>query len=152
MRHRIADYKLNRTSNQRRALLHSLLMGLVLHRQITTTPAKAKMVRRVMERLVTQAKSNTLGARRLIQKMLADRMAVNILVDEIAPALNDRSSGYVTVSGETRRRGDNVLMTTVTFASETARTVKARPERKTTKPVQAEVVRSTKTAAAPKKK
>jgi hypothetical protein len=84
--------------------------------------------------------------------MLADRMAVNILVDEIAPALNDRSSGYVTVSGETRRRGDNVLMTTVTFASETARTVKARPERKTTKPVQAEVVRSTKTAAAPKKK
>ncbi|MBU3683126.1 MAG: 50S ribosomal protein L17, partial [Phycisphaerales bacterium] len=73
MRHRIAGYQLNVTSDHRRAMLRNLAAGVLEHGQITTTRAKAKAVQPFVEELITIAKRNTLAARRELTSRLTDR-------------------------------------------------------------------------------
>ncbi|MFO0784299.1 MAG: 50S ribosomal protein L17 [Phycisphaerales bacterium] len=73
MRHRIAGYKLNVTTDHRRAMLRNLAAGLFEHGQIVTTPAKAKAVQPYVERLITIAKQQNLTARRTLTSRLTDR-------------------------------------------------------------------------------
>ena len=73
MRHRIAGYQLNVTSDHRRAMLRNLAVGVLEHGQITTTRAKAKAVQPFVEELITIAKRNTLAARRELTSRLTDR-------------------------------------------------------------------------------
>jgi large subunit ribosomal protein L17 len=73
MRHRIAGYQLNVTTDHRKAMLRNLAAGLFEHGQIVTTPAKAKAVQPFVERLITMAKRNSLAARRGITSRLTDR-------------------------------------------------------------------------------
>ena len=68
MRHLKKGRKLNRTSSHRSALMSNLASSLVIHKQIITTDAKAKELRRYAERLVTYAKKDNLHGRRLILK------------------------------------------------------------------------------------
>ena len=56
MRHRVAGKKLNRSSGQRRALIRNMVSTLIYHERIKTTEAKARVVRRHAERLITLAK------------------------------------------------------------------------------------------------
>ena len=58
MRHGRKINKLNRTSSHRKALMSNLISSLVMHKQIITTDAKAKELRRYAERLVTYAKKD----------------------------------------------------------------------------------------------
>ena len=64
MRHGVKSKKLNRTSSHRKAMLMNLSVALVLHEQVTTTLAKAKILRPVVEKLVTLGKKGDLNARR----------------------------------------------------------------------------------------
>jgi large subunit ribosomal protein L17 len=73
MRHRIAGYQLNVTTDHRRAMLRNLAAGVLEHGQITTTRAKAKAVQPFVEELITIAKRNTLAARRELTSRLTDR-------------------------------------------------------------------------------
>ena len=93
----------NRPSNQRRALLRSLARSLVMHEHISTTEAKAKELRPLIERLVTYAKKNTLASRRLAKARLNDDAAVKKLFDSIAPRYTGRAGGYTRVVKRTRR-------------------------------------------------
>ncbi|MBU6490592.1 50S ribosomal protein L17 [Patescibacteria group bacterium] len=93
----------NRSSNQRRALLRSLARSLVMQERISTTEAKAKELRPLIERLVTYAKKNTLASRRLVKSRLDDDAAVKKLFDSIAPRYGDRAGGYTRVVKRTRR-------------------------------------------------
>ena len=56
MKHGKKGKKLNRTSSHRKALMSNLVSSLIIHKQIITTDAKAKELRRYAERLVTYAK------------------------------------------------------------------------------------------------
>ncbi len=154
MRHRIKDKKFNRSSNQRKSLLHALLQSLIQELEIVTTVSKAKVLKRLMERLVHRAKDNTIATRRLLATDLGNRQLVNTLVDYIAPQMKDRVGGYVTTEDVGKRRGDNVMMTRVKFMSVSEKAEKPldkvsqiRALKTTTKAKSAQIVKSTTTNA-----
>lgn len=115
MRHRVADKKFNRDSNNRKALFVGLLRNLTEHGEIVTTLSKAKAVKRMADRMVTQAKTNTVASRRVLHKKFGKRDVVSTLVERVAPAMADRNSGYVSITQLGPRRGDNTPMARLAF-------------------------------------
>ena len=109
--------KFHRGRDQRQALIKSLADSLVLHESIETTLPKAKAVARYTEKLVGKAKKGqtSLHSRRLVIAGLATTEAAHKLVDEIAPKLTGRNSGYFRVERLTLRRGDAAQMAKVSF-------------------------------------
>jgi large subunit ribosomal protein L17 len=55
MRHKKLGRQFSRDTSHRRAMFRALAANLVLHERIETTDAKAKELRRVVERLITRA-------------------------------------------------------------------------------------------------
>lgn len=113
MRHRNTVKKLGRTSAHRKATLANLSAALLENKHIQTTEAKAKVARRVAERLITLAKQGTLHARRLALQQLRQKHAVKILFEEVAPRYTDRNGGYTRVVKLGRRLGDGAPMAVV---------------------------------------
>lgn len=143
MRHRVADKKFNRTSNERKALFSGLLRNLTEHGEIVTTLAKAKAVKRLADRMVSQAKTNTVASRRLLHRRFGKRDVVSTLVEKVAPAMADRTSGFVSLTVLGPRRGDNTQMAKLAFVKKSDHTSlkNTRPNAtpaKASKPVAAE--------------
>ncbi|HYD35295.1 MAG TPA: 50S ribosomal protein L17 [Vitreimonas sp.] len=120
MRHRIAHKHFNRDTNHRKALLKNLVRSLIEQGEITTTVEKAKEVRRVADKLISQAKEGSMAVRRTLHRFFGRRDAVNTLVDRVAPALNDRTSGFTRLSVSGKRRGDNATLATLTLVNKPA--------------------------------
>ncbi|HOR30207.1 MAG TPA: 50S ribosomal protein L17, partial [Candidatus Syntrophosphaera thermopropionivorans] len=97
MRHRVEGRKFGRETDQRRLMMNNLVKSMIEHGQITTTLAKAKEMRRYVERVVTYGKNDTVHSRRLAYKVLGDRTLVKKLFTEIAPAFQDRNGGYTRI-------------------------------------------------------
>ena len=116
-RHGIHGRKFGRKTDQRLALTRGLMCSLIRYQSITTTLARAKEIRRGMEKLVTMAKKGGLHNRRLIIKRLNDLEAASILIDIIAPQIK-RDSGYLKIEHAGERRGDNSEMGTISFVDE----------------------------------
>ena len=118
MRHGKKVKKLNRTSSHRKALMSNLASSLIVHKQIRTTDAKAKELRRYAERLVTYAKKDNLHGRRLILKSIKgsnSKKITNILMHEIAPMYKDRKGGYTRIIKLGNRKNDNSLVSMIEF-------------------------------------
>ena len=118
MRHGKKVKKLNRTSSHRKALMSNLASSLIIHKQIRTTDAKAKQLRRYAERLVTYAKKDNLHGRRLILKNIKgsnSKEITNILMHEIAPMYKDRKGGYTRIIKLGNRKNDNSLVSMIEF-------------------------------------
>jgi large subunit ribosomal protein L17 len=113
MRHHNANRKLKRQRNQRRALLRSLARELFLRGKITTTEAKAKEVRPFAEKLITNAKSASLSARRVVASRMANNVIVGKLVDVIAKKYADRKGGYTRIIKMNRRPSDGSKMAVI---------------------------------------
>ena len=109
--------KFGRETDQRNALTRGLMCSLVKYQTITTTLARAKEIRRSMEKLVTMAKKGGLHNRRLIIARLGDLESATILIDMIAPQIK-RDSGYLRIERAGSRRGDNSEMGTISFVDE----------------------------------
>ena len=110
MRHAVAGRKLGRTSSHRRALFRNQLAALVEHERIVTTLPKAKELRPIFEKAVTQGKRGTLHARRRVRRLLSDRHLVQKLFDDIAPRFADRQGGYARIMKLGPRKGDGAEM------------------------------------------
>ncbi len=106
MPHQIAYKRLSRTDGHRRALLRNLATSFFKHEKIETTSAKAKEVGKVVERLITTASRGDLHSRRLVAEYLTEPAVVKKLVEQIAPALKDRSGGYTRITKTRVRPGD----------------------------------------------
>ncbi len=115
MRHRHGLRKLNLTSAHRKAMLKALANALIRHEAIRTTLPRAKELRRVVEPLVTLARSPTVANRRLAFARLRDRDSVVKLFDELGPRFADRPGGYVRVLKNGFRRGDAAPMAYIEF-------------------------------------
>ena len=118
MRHGRRVKKLNRTASHRKALMSNLVSSLVTHKQIITTDAKAKELRRSVERLITYAKKDNLHGRRLILKNIKgsnSKNIANILIHEIAPVYKDRNGGYTKIIKLSNRKNDNSLVSVIKF-------------------------------------
>ena len=110
MRHKKINAKLNRTAAHRKALYSNVAISLFEHKQVKTTTAKAKAVRKTVDRLITFAKRGTLADRRQVLRTIRDRSVVKNLFDEIAPTYKERHGGYTRVIKLGRRRGDGAEM------------------------------------------
>lgn len=107
MRHRKAGRKLNRSDSHRKAMFRNMAKSLLTYERIRTTEAKAKELRRVVEKLITTALKNDLHARRQAYKTLNNHKLVQRLFDEIAPRFEGGKGGYTRiVKLSTPRKGD----------------------------------------------
>ncbi len=109
MRHRLGGRKLRRSPSHRKALLRSLATALFKYGRVVTTPAKAKAVKPLVEKLVTSARTGTLAARRNALAVLYEKDVVKKLFDEIAPKYASRPGGYTRILKRVRGLGKNRL-------------------------------------------
>ena len=77
--------------------MRSLARSLVLHEGITTTIAKAKELRPMIERLVTTSKENTIASRRTVKARINSAEAMEKLHDTLAPRYKERNGGYTRI-------------------------------------------------------
>jgi large subunit ribosomal protein L17 len=110
MRHRRNTTKLKRNTAHRKSLLANLACSLIEHGRIRTTFGKAKALRPVAEKLVTQAKRNDLHSRRLAIAFLRQKDAVAKLFAEVAPNAGDRQGGYCRITKLGQRMTDAAPM------------------------------------------
>lgn len=110
MRHAIRGRKLGRTTAHRRALFRNQLASLVQHERIVTTLPKAKELRPIFEKTITQGKRGTVAARRRVRRWISDRDLVKKLFDDIAPRMEDRNGGYTRIIKLGPRKGDGAEM------------------------------------------
>ena len=110
MRHRSATSHLGRDTEQRKSLFKNLIQALFEHGSIETTEAKAKAIKGIADKLIHRAQEGTMPARRVLQRFFGTRKAVNVLVDQVAPAMKDRSSGFTRIVRLGKRRGDDSMM------------------------------------------
>lgn len=115
MRHRRAGRKFGRNPAQRKALLRQLAISLILNDRITTTEAKAKELRGVVEKLVTIAREDSDFHRRLVMSRIAHERAMVRLFDTVAPRFEGQSGGYTRLSKLGIRRGDGAPQVLIEF-------------------------------------
>ncbi len=127
-RHSYKGRKFGRETDQRLALTRGLMCSLIKYQSITTTLARAKEIRRMMEKLITMAKKGDLHHRRLVIARLNDLESATLLVDVIAPQIK-RNSGYLKIERAGYRRGDNSEMGTISFVDDISIEVAEKPEK-----------------------
>ncbi|ALU43421.1 MULTISPECIES: 50S ribosomal protein L17 [Pseudoalteromonas] len=110
MRHRKSGRQLNRNSSHRKAMFSNMAGSLVKHEIIKTTLPKAKELRRVIEPLITLAKTDSVANRRLAFARTRDKEVVGKLFSEIGPRFADRPGGYTRILKCGFRAGDNAPM------------------------------------------
>lgn len=113
MRHRKAGKRLNRTSSHRKAMFKNMAVSLMRHELIKTTLPKAKELRRVVEPLITLAKTDSVANRRLAFARLRDRKIVTKLFNELGPRYKERPGGYLRILKYGFRVGDKAPMAVV---------------------------------------
>jgi large subunit ribosomal protein L17 len=115
MRHRKAGRKFGRNPAQRRALLRQLAISMILHERLTTTEAKAKSLRPIVEKLVTIARDDTNHRRSLVMSKIDNQTATTKLFDVIAPRFEGAPGGYTRISKLGSRHGDAAPMALIEF-------------------------------------
>ena len=98
--------KLGRPTDQRRAMLRSLVTSFLKHGKIETTETRAKEARSIAEKMITLAKRGDLHARRQVLSYVLEEAVVKTLFEEIAPKYADRNGGYTRMIKKGPRRGD----------------------------------------------
>ncbi|MDD4719477.1 MAG: 50S ribosomal protein L17 [Bacteroides sp.] len=110
MRHNNKINQLGRTASHRQAMLSNMACSLITHKRITTTVAKAKVLRRYVEPLITKAKDDTTSSRREVFKYLKSKTVVTELFQEVSVKVGDRPGGYTRIIKLGTREGDNAEM------------------------------------------
>lgn len=106
MRHGRSNRKLGRRTGHRLAMFRNQIASLVENERIITTLPKAKELRPIAERVITQSKGGTLNDRRLAGRWIPDRDLLKKLFDDIGPRMKDRPGGYLRIVKLGQRTGD----------------------------------------------
>ena len=110
MRHKLSGRQLSRNAPHRHAMLRNMAASLLRHETIRTTLPKAKELRRVVEPLITLAKTDTEARRRLAFARLRDLVVVTKLFDDLGVRFRARAGGYTRILHLMRRPGDAAPM------------------------------------------
>ena len=128
-------------------IIANLATNLFEHGRITTTEAKARVLRPVAERLITKAKKGDLHNRRQVLTTIKDKGVVHSLFEEIAPRYAERPGGYTRITKIGPRKGDNAPMAVIELVTEEYTPKKETPAKKTAKKAPAKKSAAKKTAA-----
>ena len=164
MRHRNSGRQLSRNASHRHAMLRNMATSLLQHETIRTTVPKAKELRRVVEPLITMAKVDSIGLRRLAHSRLRDDAVVEKLFADLGPRFKARAGGYTRILKMEPRPGDNAdmalmqLVESAPVAAEkkedkkAAKAPKAEPKKAKTKSKKAAAADESETEAKPKRR
>lgn len=115
MRHRKTTAKLSLKTAPRKALLRGLATNLVLKEKIETTLGKAKALKPIIEKYITDSKTDDLATKRKLEKFFYQEKAVNKLIKELGPKYKERKGGYTRIIKLSNRKGDNSPMALIEF-------------------------------------
>ena len=110
--------RLGGSPSHQRLIVSNLATQLFEHGRITTTEAKARVLRPVAEKLITKAKRGDLHNRREVLKTVRDKSVVHTLFTEIAPTFAERPGGYTRITKIGPRKGDNAPMAVIELVTE----------------------------------
>ncbi len=115
MRHGLANKKLNRTSEHRKALLKNMLNSLIKYEQIKTTLPKAKFLKPQADKIITLGKKDNLHTTKQLVSKLQDIKSANKVKKTLSKRYEKRSGGYTRIIKAGFRYGDNAPMAIIEF-------------------------------------
>ena len=115
MRHGLANKKLNRTSEHRKALLKNMLNSLIKYEQIKTTLPKAKFLKPQADKIITLGKKDTLQTSKLLVSQLQNSTSANKVKKTLSKRYEKRKGGYTRIIKAGFRYGDNAPMAIIEF-------------------------------------
>ncbi len=115
MRHSLANKKLNRTSEHRKALLKNMLNSLIKYEQIKTTLPKAKFLKPQADKIITLGKKETLQTTKMLVSKLQDIKSANKVKKTLSKRYQNRKGGYTRIIKAGFRYGDNAPMAIIEF-------------------------------------
>ena len=115
MKHGLANKKLNRTSEHRKALLKNMLNSLIKYEQITTTLPKAKFLKPQADKVITLGKKETLQTTKLLMNKLQNIRSTNKVKKNLSKRYEKRKGGYTRIVKAGFRFGDNAPMAIIEF-------------------------------------
>ena len=111
----MANKKLNRTSEHRKALLKNLLNSLIKYEQIKTTLPKAKFLKPQADKIITLGKKETLQTTKMLVSQLQDINNANKVKKTLSKRYEKRKGGYTRIIKAGFRYGDNAPMAIIEF-------------------------------------
>ncbi len=111
----MANKKLNRTSEHRKALLKNMLNSLIKYEQITTTLPKAKFLKPQADKIITLGKKETLQTTKMLMSKLQDISSTNKVKKTLSKRYEKRNGGYTRIIKAGFRYGDNAPMAVIEF-------------------------------------
>lgn len=119
MRHRVKSTRLNRNKAHLNAMLRNLATSIVLYERVKTTQAKAKLVKPIVEKLISKAKKQPLPvAMRTLNAYLMDKNAAKKITRELLERYKNRESGYTRLTPLGFRAGDAAPMVQIELVDE----------------------------------
>lgn len=115
MKHLKKKRKFGREAGLRKALLRSLMHNFISNKKIKTTEAKAKEMRKTIEKIITKAKKDNVENRRLIYQKLPNKDDVKKIFNDIAPKYKERNGGYTRILKLPSRKRDAAKMAVIEF-------------------------------------
>ena len=115
MRHSMANKKLNRTSEHRKAMLQNMLNSLIKYEQIKTTLPKAKFLKPQADKIITLGKKDTLQTSKMLVSQLQDSKSANKVKKTLSKRYEKRNGGYTRIIKAGFRYGDNAPMAIIEF-------------------------------------
>ena len=110
--------RLGGSAAHQKLILANLATSLFEHGRITTTEAKARVLRPHAEKLITKAKRGDLHNRRQVLAVIKDKGVVHALFEDIAPRFAERPGGYTRITKIGPRKGDNAPMAVIELVTE----------------------------------
>ena len=102
--------KLGRESRIRRSILAGITKDVINNGYVVATEARAKEVRKFVDKMITYGKTGTLVSRRKALAFLHnDKAVVSKVFDELAPKYANRNGGYTRIIKLKERIGDDAL-------------------------------------------
>ena len=102
--------KLSRESKIRRSILAGITKDVIMNEGVTTTEARAKEVRKFVDKMITYGKDGSLVSRRKALAFLQnDTVAVNKVFNELSKRYENRNGGYTRLIKLNERKGDDAM-------------------------------------------
>lgn len=110
MRHRKGIAKLGKPTDQRIAMLRSMVISLFKYGKIETTEVRAKAALKMADKVITLGKKKDVSSIRNALKVVPHKPTIKKVFDEIAPKYEARNGGYIRITKTKIRRGDATQM------------------------------------------
>ncbi len=133
MRHGMANKKLNRNSEHRKALIKNMLNSLIKYEQIKTTLPKAKFLKPQADKIITLGKKNSLHNTKMLVSQLQDAKSTIKVKKTLSKRYEKRTGGYTRIIKAGFRYGDNAPMAVIEFVDRDVQAKRVDRKKKDTK-------------------